>query len=32
VQGDDTRHIDWKVFGKTDKIYLKQYLEKPTST
>src|SRR5437762_6663772 len=27
VQGDDTRHIDWKVFGKTDKIYLKQYLE-----
>src|SRR5215813_15063357 len=27
VQGDDIRHIDWKVFGKTDKIYLKQYLE-----
>src|SRR5947207_3862979 len=27
VQGDDTRHIDWKVFGKTDKIYLKQYLQ-----
>jgi uncharacterized protein (DUF58 family) len=27
VQGDDTRHIDWKVFGKTDKIYLKQYQE-----
>jgi uncharacterized protein (DUF58 family) len=25
--GDDTRHVDWKVFGKTDKIYLKQYLE-----
>src|SRR5882672_9288668 len=27
VQGDDIRHIDWKVFGKTDKIYLKQYHE-----
>src|SRR5438874_2097877 len=27
VQGDDFRHIDWKVYGKTDKIYLKQYLE-----
>src|SRR5476651_2462412 len=27
VQGDDIRHIDWKVFGKTDKVYLKQYLE-----
>jgi uncharacterized protein (DUF58 family) len=27
VQGDDTRHIDWKVYSKTDKIYLKQYQE-----
>jgi uncharacterized protein (DUF58 family) len=27
VQGDEIRHIDWKVFGKTDKIYLKQYLQ-----
>jgi uncharacterized protein (DUF58 family) len=27
VPGDDTRHVDWKVFGKTDKIYLKQYVE-----
>src|SRR5215203_5287276 len=27
VAGDDTRHVDWKVFGKTDKIYLKQYLQ-----
>lgn len=27
VQGDDVRHVDWKVFAKTDKIYLKQYLE-----
>jgi uncharacterized protein (DUF58 family) len=24
---DDIRHVDWKVFGKTDKIYLKQYVE-----
>jgi len=27
VPGDDIRHVDWKVFAKTDKIYLKQYLE-----
>lgn len=27
VAGDDTRHVDWKVFGRNDKIYLKQYLE-----
>jgi uncharacterized protein (DUF58 family) len=27
VPGDDIRHVDWKVFGKTDKVYLKQYLE-----
>ncbi len=27
VAGDDIRHVDWKVYGKTDKIYLKQYLE-----
>lgn len=24
-QGDDLRHIDWKVFGKTDKYYVKEY-------
>lgn len=23
--GDDVRHLDWKVFGRTDKLYLKQY-------
>lgn len=23
--GDDLRHLDWKVYGKTDKLYLKQY-------
>lgn len=27
VQGDDIRHVDWKVFARADKIYLKQYLE-----
>jgi uncharacterized protein (DUF58 family) len=25
--GDDLRFVDWKVFGKTDKFYLKQYEE-----
>ncbi len=24
-QGDDLRHIDWKVFGRTDKYYIKEY-------
>jgi uncharacterized protein (DUF58 family) len=27
VAGDDIRHVDWKVLGRTDKIYLKQYQE-----
>src|SRR3954465_3780078 len=27
VAGDDIRHVDWKVFGRSDKVYLKQYLE-----
>ncbi|MBL8764214.1 MAG: DUF58 domain-containing protein [Phycisphaerae bacterium] len=25
VPGDDIRHLDWKVFGRTDKLHLKQY-------
>src|SRR5262249_53793239 len=25
VAGDDIRHVDWKVWSKTDKYYLKQY-------
>lgn len=25
VPGDDLRYVDWKVFGRTDKFYLKQY-------
>src|SRR5438309_11266235 len=27
VPGDDIRHVDWKVFGRSDKIHLKQYLQ-----
>lgn len=27
VPGDDIRRIDWKVWSKTDKLYLKQYEE-----
>lgn len=27
VAGDDTRRIDWKMWSKTDKYYLKQYEE-----
>jgi len=23
--GDDLRHLDWKVYGRSDKLYLKQY-------
>lgn len=23
--GDDLRHLDWKVFGRSDRLYLKQY-------
>jgi uncharacterized protein (DUF58 family) len=25
VTGDDTRHLDWKVFAKTDRFYVKEY-------
>ena len=27
VPGDDIRHIDWKVYGKSDRYYIKQYEE-----
>jgi uncharacterized protein (DUF58 family) len=27
VPGDDTRHVDWKVFGRTDRFFIKQYEE-----
>jgi uncharacterized protein (DUF58 family) len=26
-QGDEIRHIDWRVFGKTDRYYIKEYEE-----
>ena len=25
THGDDTRHLDWKVLGRTDRYYIKQY-------
>ena len=25
--GDDVRNIDWKLFGKTDRLYIKRYEE-----
>ncbi len=25
VQGDDTRHLDWKAYAKTDRFYIKEY-------
>jgi uncharacterized protein (DUF58 family) len=27
VPGDDIRHVDWKVYGRTGRYYLKQYEE-----
>ena len=27
VAGDEIRHIDWKVFGKTDRFYVREYEE-----
>ena len=27
VAGDDLRYIDWKVFGRSDRFYIKQYEE-----
>src|SRR5713101_6094425 len=27
VPGDDLRHLDWKVWSKTDRYYVKQYEE-----
>ncbi|ALO45703.1 DUF58 domain-containing protein [Pseudohongiella spirulinae] len=25
IRGDDMRHVDWKLYGRTDKLYIKQY-------
>lgn len=30
-QGDDTRQIDWKLFGRSDKLYIKQYEDETNS-
>jgi uncharacterized protein (DUF58 family) len=27
MPGDEIKHIDWKVFGRTDRFYIKQYEE-----
>ena len=27
VPGDDTRHLDWKVYGRNERLYLRQYEE-----
>ncbi|MFT5465262.1 MAG: hypothetical protein ACI8UO_000350 [Verrucomicrobiales bacterium] len=27
AQGDDLRDLDWRVYGKLDKFYIKQYIE-----
>ena len=26
-QGDEIRHMDWKLYGKTDRYYIKRYEE-----
>jgi uncharacterized protein (DUF58 family) len=30
-QGDDTRHIDWKLYGRSDKLYIKQFEDETNS-
>lgn len=32
VQGDDFRHIDWKVYARTDKHYIKEYEQETNLT
>ncbi|MFW6256145.1 MAG: DUF58 domain-containing protein, partial [Candidatus Sumerlaeota bacterium] len=27
VPGDELRHIDWKVYGKSDRLYIREYEE-----
>ena len=29
VPGDDTRNLDWRVYGKSDRYYIKQDIEEP---
>jgi uncharacterized protein (DUF58 family) len=28
--GDDLKHLDWKVYGRSDKLYVKQYQQETT--
>ncbi len=30
VPGDDLKHLDWKVYGRSDKLYIKQYQQETT--
>ncbi len=30
AQGDDPRKVDWKLYGRTDRLYIKQYEEETT--
>lgn len=30
-QGDDTRHIDWKLYARSDKLYIKQFEDETNS-
>jgi uncharacterized protein (DUF58 family) len=32
VPGDDIKHIDWKVFGRSDRYFIKQYEEETNLT
>jgi uncharacterized protein (DUF58 family) len=32
TQGDDLKHIDWKVYGRTDKYYIKEYEQESNLT
>src|SRR6266436_1838844 len=32
VPGDDLKHLDWKVYGRTGRFYLKQYEEETNLT
>lgn len=27
VQGDEIRHVDWKAYGRTDKLFVKRYVD-----
>ncbi|MBD3318372.1 DUF58 domain-containing protein [Candidatus Woesearchaeota archaeon] len=32
TEGDDIRHVDWKVFGRTDKLFIKRFEEERNLT